>query len=148
MIQHGMGLHASTVPLPSIALMAKYLLIAEILYVLNLVWTKLSFLMMYCRIFKFPYFKRWAFLIGGFIIAWVVCVTFLLLFICVPVQKAWLPDLPGRCINRLGPWIANATSTIATDLAILVLPIPQIWILQLRREEKIALTLVFGVGFL
>lgn len=147
MIHYGMGLHADKVPIPDIVLMAKYLLVAENLYVYNLVWTKLSFLMMYYRIFRFPYFKRWAFVIGGFVIMWVITVTFLFVFICVPVQKLWYPDLPGHCINQVGTWIANATSTIVTDLAILILPIPQIWKLQLKRSEKIALTVIFSLGF-
>lgn len=147
MIHYGMGLHADKVPVPEIVMMAKYLLVAEILYVYNLVWTKLSFLMMYYRIFRFPYFKRWAFAIGGFVIMWVITVTFLFVFICVPVQKLWYPQLPGHCINQVGTWIANATSTIVTDLAILILPIPQVWTLHLKRSEKIALTIIFSLGF-
>lgn len=67
MIESGMGLHADTVEPQRIVFMAKYLLAAEVLYVWNLVWTKLSLLMMYYRIFRFPYFKKWAFVIGAFI---------------------------------------------------------------------------------
>jgi len=148
MMKYGMGLHWREVPVPDIVMMAKFLLVAEILYVFNLVWTKLSFLIMYYRIFRFPYFKKWAFIIGGFVIIWVICITFMFLFICVPVQKVWYPELPGHCINQVGTWIANATSTIVTDLAILILPIPQIWKLHLRRSEKIVVTLAFGLGFL
>ena len=75
MVECGMGLHADTVPLDRIVLMAKLLLVAEILYAFNLVWTKLSLLMMYCRIFRFPYFKKWAYIIGTFVILWVICMT-------------------------------------------------------------------------
>lgn len=148
MVKAGMGLHADKVPMNDIVLMAKLLLVAEILYVINLVWTKLSFLMMYYRIFHFPYFKRWAYIIGGFVIAWVICVIFLFIFICVPVQKLWYPEIPGHCINQVGTWIANAVSTIVTDVAILILPIPQVWKLKLHRSEKLALTVAFGLGFL
>lgn len=63
MIDCGMGLHANVVEPDKIVLMAKYLLVAEILYVWNLVWTKISVLMMYYRIFRFPYFKKWAYVI-------------------------------------------------------------------------------------
>jgi hypothetical protein len=144
-----MGLHAGTaVPISNQVMIAKFLVVAEILYVFNLVWTKLSILLMYYRIFHFPYFKRWAYIIGAFVVVWVICITFLFIFICVPVQKLWYPDLPGRCINQVGTWIANAVSTIATDLAILVLPMPQVWKLQLRLSEKIALTVAFSLGFL
>jgi hypothetical protein len=148
MLWCGMGLHAETVPLEKIVLMAKLLVVAEVLYVFNLVWTKLSFLMMYYRIFRFPYFKKWAYIIGTFIVMWVICITFLFIFICVPVQKLWYPQLPGRCINQVGTWIANAISTIVSDFATLILPIPQIWKLQLRKSDKIALTFTFGLGFL
>jgi hypothetical protein len=103
---------------------------------------------MYYRIFRFPYFKIWAYIIGTFVILWVICITFLFIFICVPVQKLWYPDLPGRCINQVSTWIANAVSTIATDVAILLLPIPQVWKLQLRISEKIAVLIAFSLGFL
>jgi hypothetical protein len=149
MVKEGMGLHAGTaVPISNQIMIAKFLVVAEILYVFNLVWAKLSILLMYYRIFHFPYFKRWAYIIGAFVVVWVICITFLFIFICVPVQKLWYPDLPGRCINQVGTWIANAVSTIATDLAILVLPMPQVWKLQLRLSEKIALTVAFSLGFL
>ncbi|PWY74507.1 hypothetical protein BO94DRAFT_627361 [Aspergillus sclerotioniger CBS 115572] len=147
MIHLGMGIHATHLPTPNIILIAKYLVVAEILYVFNLVWTKLSILLMYYRIFHFPYFKKWAYGIGTFVILWVICITFLFIFICVPVQKLWYPSLPGKCISQVGTWIANATSTIATDLVILLLPLPQVWRLQLRLSEKVALTVAFGLGF-
>ncbi|KAH8603128.1 hypothetical protein B0O99DRAFT_22140 [Bisporella sp. PMI_857] len=146
MVHNGMGLHAADVPMVDIVMVAKLLVVAEILYVFNLVWTKLSLLMMYYRIFRFPYFKKWAYAIGAFIIAWVICITFLFIFICVPVQKLWYPQLPGRCINQVGTWIANAASTIITDILILLLPIPQIWKLKLRKPEKVALTVTFALG--
>ncbi|CAM1504280.1 Fc.00g018710.m01.CDS01 [Cosmosporella sp. VM-42] len=147
MVKEGMGLHADVVPLENIVMIAKLLLVAEILYVYNLVWTKISFLLMFYRIFHFPHFKRWAYVIGAFIIAWVICITFLFIFICVPVQKVWNPELPGHCIDQVGTWIANAASTIVSDLAILLLPLPSVWKLQLRKAEKIAITVAFSLGF-
>ncbi|KAL4920637.1 hypothetical protein BDW62DRAFT_215891 [Aspergillus aurantiobrunneus] len=147
MIYNGMGIHADTLPPEQVVFIAKFLVVAEILYVFNLVWTKLSVLCLYYRIFRFAYFKRWAYAIGTFIILWVICITFLFIFICVPVQKLWYPQLPGHCINQVGTWIANAISTIATDLMILILPMPQIWSLQLRTSQKVALTFAFCLGF-
>ncbi|EFX05264.1 integral membrane protein [Grosmannia clavigera kw1407] len=146
MYAEGMGIHADKVSTDKIVMMAKWLLVAEILYAWNLCWTKISLLLMYYRIFHIRFFKNMAFCIGGFVLCWGVTVTFLFVFICVPVAKLWYPDLPGHCIDQVGTWIANATSTILTDLAILVLPIPQIWKLQLRRAEKLALTVAFGLG--
>ena len=78
----------------------------------------------------------------------VICITGLFIGICIPVEKVWQPDLPGHCISQTGTWIANAASTILSDVAILVLPIPQVWKLQLRRPEKLGVTLAFCLGFL
>ncbi|KAL6874276.1 GPCR, PTH11-type [Trichoderma longibrachiatum] len=147
MYDNGMGLHADKVPPTKIVMMAKWLVVAEILYAWNLGWTKISLLLMYYRIFHVPYFKKMAWAVGGFVMMWVVTITFLFIFICVPVEKLWYPDIPGHCINQVGTWIANASSTIFTDLAILVLPVPQIWNLQLRTAEKMGLTFAFGLGF-
>lgn len=148
MYASGMGIHADLLDPRDIVMMAKWLVVAEILYAFNLGWTKLSLLMMYYRIFRVPYFKKMAYVVGAFVMAWVVCVTFLFIFICVPVQKLWYPDLPGHCINQVGTWIANASSTILTDLIILLMPMPQLWKLHLQTREKIGLTLAFCLGFL
>ncbi|CEI68396.1 unnamed protein product [Fusarium venenatum] len=142
----GMGLHADKVPMDQIVMMAKWLVVAEVLYAWNLGWTKLSLLLMYYRIFRVPYFKKMAWIVGTFVFAWVITITFLFIFICVPVAKLWYPDLPGHCINQVGTWIANAASTIFTDIVILCLPIPPIWKLQLGRSEKLGLTAAFAIG--
>ncbi|TQN64173.1 Satratoxin biosynthesis SC1 cluster protein 4 [Colletotrichum shisoi] len=125
----------------------KYLVVAEIFYAWNLGWTKLSLMLMYYRIFHIPFFKKMTWFVAAFVFAWVICITFLFIFICVPVEKLWYPDVPGRCINQVATWIANAASTISTDLLILLLPLPQVWKLQLQKAEKIALTFAFGLGF-
>ncbi|KAH7248689.1 uncharacterized protein BKA55DRAFT_512808 [Fusarium redolens] len=143
---NGMGLHADKVPLTQIVMMAKWLVVAEVLYAWNLGWTKLSLLLMYYRIFRVPYFKKMAWLVGTFVFAWVITITFLFIFICIPVAKLWYPDLPGRCINQVGTWIANAASTIFTDIVILCLPLPPIWKLQLGKSEKLGLTAAFAIG--
>ncbi|KAI1634520.1 hypothetical protein F4809DRAFT_618075 [Biscogniauxia mediterranea] len=147
MLAEGMGVHVESVPMDSVIRIAKYLVVAEILYVFNLVWTKISILLMFYRIFRFSYIKRAAYVIGTFVVLWVICITFLFIFICVPVEKLWYPDLPGHCIDQVGTWIANAASTILSDMAILLLPIPRIWQLQLRTTDKLALSCAFGLGF-
>lgn len=47
----GMGIHADLVEPAKVVMMAKWLVVAEILYAFNLAWTKLSLLLMYNRIF-------------------------------------------------------------------------------------------------
>lgn len=144
----GMGIHADLLDPADIVMMAKWLVVAEILYAFNLGWTKISLLMMYYRIFRVPYFKKMAWAVGTFVMVWVVTITFLFIFICVPVAKVWYPELPGKCINQVATWIANAASTIFTDLIILLMPLPPVWGLKLGKREKIGLTAAFGLGSL
>ncbi|PWI69102.1 hypothetical protein PCL_01487 [Purpureocillium lilacinum] len=143
----GVGYHDSTVGPEAVINISRWLLITEIIYVWNLCWTKLSLLFMYYRIFHFPMFKRLVIGVGAFVVTWAICVSFLFTFICVPVEKLWRPELPGHCVSELGVWLANASSTIFSDIVILLLPIPQIWRLQLKRTEKVGLTFVFSLGF-
>jgi len=143
----GMGIHADKIPMDDIVMMAKWLVVAEVLYAWNLCWTKIGVLLMYYRVFRFPFFKYMAWGVGGFVIAWGITITFLFIFICVPVQKLWYPQLPGHCIDQVSTWIANAASTILTDVIILLIPMRELWKLQLRKFEKIALTLTFSLGF-
>lgn len=147
MVNYGMGLHADLVPTNHLIMIAKYLVVAEVLYVWNLVWTKLSLLYLYYRIFDLRSVKLAAYVISAFVIAWVITITFVFIFICVPVEKLWYPQLPGHCINQVGTWASNAASTILTDLAILALPLPQVWKLQLSKFQKVTLTIAFGLGF-
>lgn len=150
MFSSGMGLHADEVAPEDIVMMAKWLVVAEVLYAWNLGWTKTGLLLMYYRIFNgpVPYFRRLSWIIGILVWVWVICITFLFIFICVPVQKLWYPHLPGHCIHQVGTWISNAISTILTDLVILLMPIPQILKLQFRKTQKAGLILTFSLGFL
>ena len=54
----------------------------------------------------------------------------------------------GKCIDQVATWIANAASTIFTDLIILIMPLPPVWNLKLAKREKIGLTAAFGLGSL
>ena len=146
MRSRGLGLHADVVDPERVIVMLKELVAAETLYAWSLGWTKLSVLLMYYRVFRVRHFKVTAYAIGILVMSWVVCVTFLFIFTCAPVEKLWYPDVPGRCISQTGTWIANGVSTIITDLMILVLPAPHIWRLQARTAIKIGVCVSFGLG--
>ncbi len=144
----GVGYHVDSLSQHAVHNISKWLLITEIIYIWNLCWTKLSLLMMYYRIFHLPGFKKQVIAVGAFVVCWAITISFLFTFICKPVEKLWIPELEGKCLNEVGVWLANASSTIFSDIVILLLPIPQIWRLHLKKSEKIGLTVVFGLGFL
>ncbi|KAM3521712.1 hypothetical protein NHJ13051_006079 [Beauveria bassiana] len=143
----GVGYHVNSLSKHAVHNISKWLLITEVIYIWNLCWTKLSLLMMYYRLFRLPGFKKQVITVGTFVVCWAISISFLFIFICKPIEKLWIPEMPGTCVNEVGVWLANASSTIFSDILILILPIPQIWRLHLKRSEKIGLTMVFGLGF-
>lgn len=149
MYSQGLGLPAAAVPQSHIATLAKIALAAKIVFAWNLCLTKISILLMYYRIFHLSRSARvYAVGIGAFVILWSAMSTCLFIFTCNPIQKLWDPTVPGRCISLVGRWIASAVSTVLTDLAIIFLPMPQVFRMSLSKMEKLAVTLVFAQGFL
>ena len=75
--------------------------------------------------------------------AWCILSAFLN---CVPVAKFWNPAVPGQCLSKPGLWFSNAAMHIATDLAILIIPIPALVALDLPKRQKVALIVIFALG--
>jgi hypothetical protein len=75
---------------------------------------------------------------------------FCLVFRCTPWDDAWktLPDSNGQCLSFEKLALAGAGFSIAEDIWILLLPIPQLLQLDLNRKKKIQLILMFNIGIL
>ncbi|CAN8100555.1 unnamed protein product [Discula destructiva] len=147
MHSQGLGLPTASVTPAQEVVMAKLSLASGIVYTWNLCLTKLAILLMYYRIFDVSRAAKAALVaLGAFVVVWSCLSSFLFIFTCAPVQKLWIPDTPGHCIDQVGRWIANAASTIFTDLAIIILPIPQLLRLTLSRTEKFWVTLLVAQG--
>ena len=58
----------------------------------------------------------------------------------------WNPFVLGRCINIHSFFIGIAVPNIITDIALLVMPLPYMWRLQVTLPKKIALMFVFILG--
>ena len=67
---------------------------------------------------------------------------------CQPRRRAWDPTVPGTCINLVVFALAGSALQIATDIAILLLPIPLVWKLKLPVRQRGALIAIFAAGSL
>ncbi|RDW56811.1 hypothetical protein BP5796_12878 [Coleophoma crateriformis] len=65
---------------------------------------------------------------------------------CTPLPRAWDKSIPGTCISITKNWYANAGFSIATDLVILVLPMPILYKSNIPSNQKAALMFVFALG--
>ncbi|KAB8302018.1 hypothetical protein EYC80_005470 [Monilinia laxa] len=91
----------------------------------------------------YPNFLSYSFTIGYHHFA----IIFALIFPCHPVAMNWdVTITDGKCVNRAATYTATAAMNIATDLALLTLPIPMIADLRMPRVQKVGLIIIFVVG--
>jgi hypothetical protein len=109
---------------------------------------KIAILVMYCRIFALRSFKIGAYVISTITILWSLVFLFVCIFQCDPVSRAWNSTIPGTCLNLRAIFIGNAIPNIVTDAAILVMPMRQVWKLQIRLIQRISLSIIFLLGCL
>lgn len=84
------------------------------------------------------------------IVLWCISQILVSAFTCIPIEGLWDPTVSAVC-NAIGPdpqFYMASVGNIVTDFIILLLPLPVVWKLKLRRPQKVVLFVVFGVGFL
>lgn len=75
--------------------------------------------------------------------------TFLLtIFNCMPRAKIWNPELPGRCIDPKPVIDSTSGFNIASDVAILMLPVKSVWHMRISLRKKISIILLFSTGLM
>ena len=124
--------------------------IAQLLYKLVVPFTKLSICLLYRRLFERAgrTFKIALYSVAGLIVLYYAAAWLTTVFECTPVRKSWQKSIPGTCINTATFFFVNAGFNIATDVAIMVLPIPVIYSLHLPTRQKVALCFVFAIGIM
>ncbi|TDZ99828.1 Satratoxin biosynthesis SC1 cluster protein 4 [Colletotrichum sidae] len=115
-------------------------------YSLSILFTKASILVFYLR---FPLKKAVRVVVYVVMFATVVYSMAGALgwvYLCAPMAKIWEPDTPGTCVDRSMWWLMLSVSNVATDLAILLLPIWILSPLSLRLVKKIEMTVFLMAG--
>ncbi|ATZ48765.1 hypothetical protein BCIN_03g09320 [Botrytis cinerea B05.10] len=145
-LHFGLGRHTAALSASEIISYAKSLIAFECLYVTCVCFTKLSLLLMYRRIFPVRSIKIGSLILGGLSVAWCISIIMVSVFQCIPMQKIWNPTLEGHCINLKASFIGNAIPNILTDVAILALPMQQVWGLHTSVMQKTHISFVFLLG--
>lgn len=126
----------------------QYFLACQVLYKAAALFAKLSMLFLYLRIFSSYHFRIAAYIVMFICTGTAIGTILPTIFACHPIEKAWTPTMPGKCIWTPGIWYASSSINIATDVMIIALPIAQIRTLKLPKAQKIGLCLLFSLGFL
>ncbi|KAJ5494855.1 hypothetical protein N7463_010942 [Penicillium fimorum] len=136
---YGMGLHSEILPMKNIMMIAKLLMVFECIYVTTIAVTKVSILLMYCRIFPTKEIRTASMILGGISLAWAVAIIFVSIFQCTPIARAWDTRIPGTCIDLKASFIGNAVPNVVTDILILSLPVRVVWGLHASLTHRLVI---------
>ena len=110
---------------------------------------RISVLHFYITIFRSnKAFLTVAYAVIALVLAFFIGVVVSDVLTCRPLAKYWDPLQPGTCESPLRSLIALSSTNVATDLTIVLLPMPMVWGLQMATRRKVELTITFALGFL
>lgn len=120
------------------------------LYNMGLLATKLTFFFQYYRLVRQITTLRRVYIgIMALVVVWTIAQIVIVLTACLPIASNWDPNIEGSCtIPPQIQFLMNSIGNIVTDVIILVLPLPVVWRLELRRPQKLMLIGIFCLGFL
>lgn len=125
--------------------------LSEILYMVALGLTKVAMLLLYLKVFPGQTFRRICFVMVAICLAYIPATALATAFNCTPVSynwTGWTGQTEGHCFSfNTFAW-AQSSINIVLDLTIILLPIPQLWRLNMGRKKRIQLVLMFSVGLL
>ncbi|KAF7537886.1 hypothetical protein G7Z17_g12768 [Cylindrodendrum hubeiense] len=116
-------------------------------YAFSIASSKLAILFLYWRIFKISIIRIPIQVLIVMSIMWIILRTFMLIFRCIPVQYYWDKTIPGSCkISDNQFFFGTVFTHFLMDIAILILPILEVFRLRLRLGQKLAISGLFIVG--
>ena len=109
---------------------------------------KIAILLFYYRLFHSdPRLKITVWVMATVVMCWYLTSTLIAIFQCTPVPYNWDRTIPGgQCIRKDALWIGNSVSNLLTDVAILCLPMPIVWRMDVPPRQKIAVSGMFLLG--
>ena len=107
---------------------------------------KSSILLLYHRIFASKRFNIILWCVGAFVLSYSLAQSAALVFQCGRPDSLWDSKVIGKCINLDDVLIACSSLNIATDILILLLPLPALLKIHISTERKVQLIGIFMLG--
>ncbi|CAI0642199.1 unnamed protein product [Colletotrichum noveboracense] len=147
---YGWNLHVWDVPLSEIRQSRQISMAAQTLFLFASGLSKLSILCSYLRIAApGTWFSRLTWVTG--ILVFLSTWTFMIVLWtqCAPIWHYWTLFADwGNCIPEWPPLAGQGITTVMTDIAVYLLPMPTLFRLQMPMIQRISLAALFGLGLL
>lgn len=143
-VREGVGTYHSPAEASTIT---RLVVAGNVLWILIVNITKASILTQYLRIFCSLRTRALCYTLLACLVPAASYAVFAGIFLCSPTAKLWRPEMQGTCRSAQTYWLSVAGLDIMLDFLVLLLPLPAILVLRLPSRQKIALVLVFTLGF-
>lgn len=145
---YGTGRHAWDDPLAKALKTTSVEVSIDAIYLWAIMFAKLSLLTLYTRLFGVnTAFKRSCYILSGLIITYCVACTPMYILGCVPSGARTIAQVDnGECVRTIPLNIAVGALNIATDTALIALPVPMVMRLQIGIGKRLALLGCFATG--
>jgi hypothetical protein len=125
----------------------QWLYISSIIYIPASYFTKTAILLTVVRVFSIKRGVARGIHIYLFaVLAAYTPVQVVKIIICNPIMSYWDPCIEGRCFDQPRIFIVDTAFAIASDLVILIVPIPLTWSLQMTFWKKVKIIATLGFG--
>ncbi|KAJ5908729.1 hypothetical protein N7495_001411 [Penicillium taxi] len=142
MTGYGYGKHIDTIHSEKeLEIFLKLDFATELMYLHALCAIKISFCLFYLKIFPGNRFRIIVWCILGLVISETAEETFVVIFQCWPIRKAWDPTEKegGKCLPLLAFFYISFAARLVTDLALFTLPVPQLIRLKMTFVKRAGL---------
>ncbi|KAL9640523.1 MAG: hypothetical protein Q9204_000670 [Flavoplaca sp. TL-2023a] len=142
-----------TNPIPHVVHFIQLMYAVELTYTVLITTTKFSILLFYRRVFMNQAsslrFRIVWYAITIWTFLWGISTFFAAAFQCSPASFYWTKytrKTQGTCIDLTLLLLVTASTNIVTDVALLILPMPLVWKLNIERPQKFAVSGIFLLG--
>lgn len=119
----------------------------QILWAAAVLFVRASVLHLYTHIFRKKAFRVVCYIIHGINTIFFVSTVLTACLICHPIAYNWDRTIPGGgCGDQKRLDLFIGIFNLLMDVAVLILPMPVLWGLQMAVSKKIVLSLIFGMG--
>lgn len=120
----------------------------ELCWALSLALSKTSILLLYRHLFRDSYMVLASRIVAAVVLLWAVEAVLASLLLCHPISANWHRVPGGHCGDQVTIYFANGLLNLATDVAVIVLPLPYMYRLRMPKHTKVVLSIVLSLGLL
>ncbi|KAH8682036.1 hypothetical protein BX600DRAFT_505660 [Xylariales sp. PMI_506] len=146
---HGLGQDLYMVSFDNITFVLEMYYYSEILYLVVIFLTKISICCFYLRIFPKRALRVRVYTVIGLTVAAACAFIPITIFQCTPIPGAWLKwdgTYEAQCRDVMVQALWGAVASIVLDVATIMLPMTELWGLNLSMRRRAGVMLMFAVG--